>query len=270
MKIFIAGHVCVDRNTIKGVQSNSWGSTAMYISHFLKNYDDVSTTIFAPYGADYYEFLEGVNIINDSDGLKTMVYENVVVDGERSQACHQHADLKLPSVTDEVIGVIDAADILICAPMTSNYPVKYVKEMLSNTKSTGLKVLLPQGYMREISASGKVSPTLYKNDEFFQQFDVVVVSDVDVQNKLRTIRAWSEKNPQVLFVVTQAEKGASFYWEGVPTQVRTNPIPFNEITNPVGSGDVFSAILSMKLAQGLDPYEAVDAANIMMAKYLKD
>lgn len=76
-------------------------------------------------------------------------------------------------------------------------------------------------------------------------------------------------HPDLLVVITQAEKGASLVKNNTAVSVLTKPIPFSQIMNPVGSGDIFSANLCMALKQNLnDPMLSVDIANKKTGAYL--
>ncbi len=271
LNIVIAGHVCIDNNVIDGVKRRGWGSTAMYISQYLKSADNIHTSILAPYGQDFLRYKGSSNFINKSGDKKTMIYENIIIHGRRSQYCRNYEHIQTPKITTAIKERLRHADIVIIAPMISEYPKTYVSHILRETSSSCLKVLLPQGYMRTIESNGKVrNRDFLEAQELLEKFDLAILSDEDLENS--TIRAleWSNDHADLTVIVTKAEKGADVFKNGEKTSVSTASIPFEEIVNPVGAGDIFSANLSVALRQNPENLiSSVKQANKETGLYLK-
>ena len=260
--ITIIGHVCIDQNVIDGVSYEKWGSSPMYIANYLQEKYAVQPSILAAYGNDFTKYTPGFHFINKAAGLKTLVYKNIVTNGHRTQYCHNTTDATVPTITPDVIQTLRTTDIVIVTPMTPHLSTAYVLQILQHVPKECLKVLLPQGYMREINDKGSVGMREFiEAPEFLSKFDVLVTSDEDYPNVYEWAAHSTIKHDPLSIVVTQAEKGAALFVQGRQTNISTIPISFKDIKNPVGSGDIFSAQLSFSLYNGFTINEAIRSAN---------
>jgi Sugar kinases, ribokinase family len=267
--VTIIGHTCIDHNTIDGVRYESWGSSAMYIAKYFAKEFDVKSHIVSSYGHDFMKYATEFNFIGEPSSENTLLYENIVNNGDRTQFC-KHSNFSPPvKVEGEVANLLSQTDILIIAPMLANYSVEYIDQIMEYLPEKTLKVLLPQGYMRHINSENKIEKKEFTEAKhILKYFDVVVASDEDYDNALEVAKDWAKHKDGSSIVITQAEKGATVFHEGQSTQISTTPIPFNEIKNPVGSGDMFSAQFTMSLHNRLHPHEAVRQANEATARAL--
>lgn len=260
--ITIVGHVCIDKNTIDGISSEKWGSSPMYIANYIKKNHGVQPSILASYGIDFNKYTSGFHFINDAVKSKTLVYKNVVTNGDRVQYCHNALNSTPPAITPDVIDTLRQTDILIVTPMTPYLNTEYILEVLRYIPKKSLTVLLPQGYMREINQDGTVSIREFlEAPQLLSKFDILIASDEDYLDVHNWATDQTVHFPNLSVIITQAEEGATLFVQGRQTSIPTTPIPFEEIKNPVGSGDIFSAQLSLSLHDGFDIAEAIRSAN---------
>lgn len=267
--VTIVGHVCLDHNSIDGVTYKSWGSSAMYIAKYLAKEFGIKPHIVSSYGSDFIEYTTEFTFIGELNDHKTLLYENIVNNGNRLQFCH-HSDFSPPiEVNADLKDLLKKTDILIVAPMLANYDIKYIEQIMEHLPATTLRVLLPQGYMRHINEEYKIEKRAFiEAKHILKHFDAVIASDEDHDNALEAARGWAAYKNGSSIVITQAEKGATVFYADKITRVATTPLPFSEIKNPVGSGDIFSAQFTMSLHSKLHPHEAVSSANKATAKAL--
>lgn len=260
--VTIIGHVCIDQNTVDGLSSEKWGSSPMYIANYLQEKYAIQPSIFAPYGSDFSQYKNGFHFINEASAFNTLIYKNIVTNGSRTQRCYNAASYAQPAITQEIIDTLTRTDIIIVTPMTPYLSTEYVTQILGYLPKKSLKVLLPQGYMRTIHDDGIVSKRAFNEAaQLLSKFDLLIASDEDISDALERAKGWTTKNHNLSVVITQAENGASLFARGEQTSVPTTPIPFTKIKNPVGSGDSFSAQLSLSLYEGLGAVQSIEVAN---------
>lgn len=267
--IVLAGHVCIDRNKIDGVPVTKWGSSVMYMARLLSTKYDVEALAIAPYGEDFV-YKDEVSLLNAAQTWPTMIYENILNNGHRVQYCHNYQHSALPQLENNITEALQAASIFVLAPLAPTINVDQVTQYVKQLPSDCLKVLLPQGYMRNFDSSDLVSKRQFiEAAQLLPLFDVVVASDEDCDNALDQAKEWSIFNSQAKIVITQAGNGATFFAGQQSQQVPTVEILPKDIINPVGCGDMFSAQLMLSLSQGLDISSAVSVANTKTAEALK-
>ena len=109
----------------------------------------------------------------------TLVYKNVTHLGKRTQHCQYAGYAEPVELTGQLRVVISSADIICLAPLLPNYPASYVRTLLADRKSTSLAVLLPQGYLREVTQGGAIRQRpLTEASALVALFDLVILSEV--------------------------------------------------------------------------------------------
>lgn len=234
----------------------------MYIAKYLRRRYGIEPHIIAPYGRDFLPYADNFELVVQPGERGTLAYESIVNDGKRVQYGHNLQAAMPPALNERARYLLSRADCLIVAPLVDNYATAYVRELASLAPAGCLKVLIPQGYMRRHDETGRVHRQQFAQaTELMPLFDVLVMSDEDCDDPLQAAAQWSGCQPDASVVITQAERGATLFWRGRRIHVTTTPIAFDRIRNPVGSGDLFAAELARSLQAGLDPVEAVRAAN---------
>lgn len=242
MNIVLVGHVCIDHNTTENATYTNWGSSVMYMAHYLKAKHREVPTLISTYGPDMQQYLEGITILPPQpDQPNTLVYENDTRSIPRIWKAHETEHAGEPAITPEVMKTLNRADVIAVAPLLPNYSAHYLRQLLQHANPGALKVLCPQGYFREIGDGG-----LVKWREFAEAativpfFDLVIYSEEDHPRALEVAKSWEQAAPDTEIVVTQGPKGATVVTRDGETPVPTTPLPAEKIVDSVGCGDVFA------------------------------
>jgi len=127
-------------------------------------------------------------------------------------------------------------------------------------------VLVAQGYLREWSADGAITPRSWDDaEDIVPLVSAVVLSEDDVAGDLSAPRRWS-RNGRVY--VTLAERGVLVLDRGTETTVPGYPV--ERVVDPTGAGDAFAAGLAIALADGRAPDECARFANAVASFAVED
>jgi 1D-myo-inositol 3-kinase len=182
----------------------------------------------------------------------TTVFENIYRDGTRKQILHRRADVitcaQIPPAWREApmvyLGTIDQeidASVFDCFP------------------GHVLMGVMPQGFFRRWDDEGQVFFTEWKPSEaVLRRINVLVISELDVPDPGELVRDWGRFTEIV--VVTRAERGATVYRAGEPSDFSARP---TRQIDPTGAGDVFAAAFLIRLAETNDPGLSAAFANVV-------
>jgi sugar/nucleoside kinase (ribokinase family) len=121
--------------------------------------------------------------------------------------------------------------------------------------------LTPQGWLRSWDKEGRVCGSEWPEARYvLEKSTAVVLSIEDVQKDEDRIEEMAS-SIRVL-VVTEAAEGARLFWNGDVRRFR--PPKVVEI-DPIGAGDIFSALFFYRLHSTKDPWEAVRFATYLSA-----
>ena len=260
--IVFVGHVVIDQNQVEQTSYTRWGSPAMFMTKYFQLHFGLEPTIVASYGADFLPFADGVNLLPSKPNLaRSIVYENIVTDGHRTQYCHQ-PDAALPVINRDVISTLRAADILFLAPLTPSYSASYVTQVMQHVPKGCLKVLSPQGYLRHIGTNGLIKPRDFvEAADILPCFNVVILSDEDHPQADTQAHIWKVASPNTEIIITLNSRGADIIQPHGVQHIPTVPVPPEEITDSTGLGDVFSAAVAYYLRRGDSLVAAVQSAH---------
>lgn len=119
--------------------------------------------------------------------------------------------------------------------------------------------LTPQGWMRQWSADGRVSPKPWENAEAaLQRAGAVVISREDVNGDDELIEHMAHQTR--VLAVTEAADGAVLYWNGDRRRFRAPKVKEVDAT---GAGDIFAAAFFVRLTATRDPWEAARFATLV-------
>ncbi len=181
---------------------------------------------------------------------------------ERIRLSHYAEDAFEPPLTPETIGLIENAEILIVATLLPNYTPKYIQEALSHARPSCLKVLIVQGYLRNVRDDDVIELRGFPEaSDVLPNFDIAVFSDDDHPEAEKLAMEWKEASPNTQLVMTQGPEGASIIEEDGLRNIPTTPVPLDEIVDSVGCGDIFAAALSYHYFKGKDISSAILAAH---------
>ncbi len=269
-KIVIVGHVCIDQNTTEHASYTGWGSSVLYIDNVLRNSYGVAPVIITEYGPDLLEHVSDKHFVPaQPTQAQTLQYQNDTRVIPRIWRCFNLQYAGEPPLTATTVAALQEADIVIVATLLPNYTPAYIAKVMSHAKPDALRVLCPQGYLRNITTDGLVEPRNFiEATEIIPLFNIVVYSEDDIPNALEDAARWSRLLPGSI-LVTQGENGASIVTQEVVTHVPTSPIAPEEIIDSVGCGDVFDAAFAYTYHQTQDLVQSVQAANAAAGEKLR-
>lgn len=109
------------------------------------------------------------------------------------------------------------------------------------------KKILPEYF--ELIKSGKKTYDFRLGDFEINEGDILVLKE------------WTSYQPSLCVAITHAARGATLLYDGTSQLIPTKPLPAQELKNPVGAGDMFSAELAISLYRGYHPVTAVKKAH---------
>lgn len=246
MNITILGHVCIDNNKSEGISYIGSGGPAVYIARIYSKFPHTKTRIIAPYGSDFSRYINSsINIYPHSPlGDKTLRYENSSQGNLRAQKSLNRECAQPVPVDEELISLMKSSDIVYFAPLIPTFGVEYVKTCLSYVPKNALKILLPKGYYRDFTEDDEViQRTFTEAYELLPLFNFVIVSEQDHQDMLSITHKWSK---EINVIMTMGDEGAMYLNESGSYIVPTKAVPFKDIVDSVGSGDIFCASFGYK------------------------
>ncbi len=181
---------------------------------------------------------------------ETTIFENIYVNGERTQILHKRAgDLHCKHVPEQWRN----APIAHLGPLDQEID-EGVFHCFDDEVLIGVT---PQGFLRRWDDQGLVSFMDWEPPKsVLQRINVLVLSEQDVPDPDGLVRDWG---PFIdVIVVTRAEKGATVYHEGEPCDYPARPA---QQVDPTGAGDVFAAAFMIRLIETRDPCQAAQFAN---------
>ncbi len=260
MNITILGHVCIDHNKSEGATYTSAGGPASFMTRVFKHIPQVVVNIISPHGKDFAPYLHSRTIYpKDPGGEKTLIYENSSQANLKIQKSFNREYSHPPSITDELLAIIQASDIIFVAPLTPFYSIDYVKKCLAVAKKECLKILLPRGYYRDFTDEDEVIERNFDQaEEIIPFFDFIITSEQDHHDMMHITRKWAKETKVIM---TLGEKGAMYLDAQHSFIVSTDPVSYKEIVDSVGSGDIFSAIFGYKYNLSHDVRKSMEIAN---------
>jgi sugar/nucleoside kinase (ribokinase family) len=263
-KVVIVGHVCIDHNKTEHAHYTNWGSGTLYMGSYARSHLELVPTIATTYGVDFAPYRSAFHLLPEKpQAAQTLVYENIIKDGVRTQYAH-HTEVALPpELTAELKQLLATADIVVLATLLPNYTIEYVRQLLESVKPDCLKVCCPQGYFRDIGADDKVSPRDFPEAvELLGLFDLTVLSELDHPRATELAQEWKRAGCASTIVLTQAERGANVLTTSDELQhIPTTPVAEADIVDSVGAGDVFAMALAYDYCASRDITTAVQAAH---------
>lgn len=268
MKILIFGHVCIDQNKAEKSKYTSWGSPAIFMAKVFKELDVGEITIVSSYGRDYLKYLKDISTYPvEPSTATTMIYQNLVKDHKRRQRAFNRTSKPI-EISEELEVKICEADIIIVAPILSNYSAEYIEKIFKYANKECLKVLLPQGYFRNFDKENYVIFRKFKEaNTVLEYFDLVSLSEEDYPDIEKLSEKWARQS-NVSIVMTKGENGAVIIAKSGKRKVTTTPVPQEEIVDSTGSGEIFSAALIYSYFQTRDLEKATRFANKVASEAL--
>ena len=179
---------------------------------------------------------------------ETTTYENIYLPTGRVQYVRGVA---APISAKEIPAHFRGAPLVHLAPIADEVDPQIVHEFKDATV-----LLTLQGWLRRWDADGRVRFKRWYDPDVLKSIDIVVFSEEDIVESPQLEAEFAGSVPHLF--VTRAEKGGTYYHEGVAHDYTT---PQVELVNPTGAGDVFAAALLASLpALGNDIQAAIKVA----------
>lgn len=260
MKITIIGHVCIDNNVSEHSTYTTAGSPAMFMNKVYKKFPVVETNVIAPYGVDFLVYAQEVNMFPKKPiSDRTLIYENISQGNKRIQKALNREYAKPISLESNLQKIISESDVIFFAPLTPDYSIQYVVDLMKSTKTDSLKILLPQGYYRSFDKEDNViQRDFVEADSLVPLFNIVIVSEQDHKEIHTITKKWSKKTQVIM---TLGDKGSSYLYQGEMLLAPVHQVKIEEIVDSVGSGDVFSASFGYKYHLTKDIKKSLEFAN---------
>jgi sugar/nucleoside kinase (ribokinase family) len=235
------GHICAD---LQPDGTTRLGGTALFAA-LTAHQLGLRTAIVTACAPDFdlSAVPDGVVIVRQPSPATT-IFENRYLAGGRTQLLHARAatiDLQ------QVPLLWHHAPIVHIAPIIQEVP-----QTVAELFPAALIGATPQGWLRTVDPAKIVTTTPSDLLELpFTGVRIVVFSEEDIQNDEPLVHKLAQRIPIV--VLTRAERGATVFIDGQPTDVAAFPA---EVVDPTGAGDVFAAAFFAALLQAQPPVEA--------------
>jgi sugar/nucleoside kinase (ribokinase family) len=186
----------------------------------------------------------------------TTTFANIYTEHGRVQYCYAQA---LPITAADIPLRFRAPSAVLLGPL--------VNEISSDVAAIfdrgSLVAAVPQGWMRQWDATGRVSAKPWENAAaILPHLSVLVLSLEDIDHDLSRLEPWFAYVS--LIVLTEYRQGSTIYErqpDGTIVQSKIPPRPANE-SDPTGAGDVFATAFMIRLQETGDPQQAARFANI--------
>jgi sugar/nucleoside kinase (ribokinase family) len=180
------------------------------------------------------EQLRAISDVVSKGATDTTTFENIYEPSGRKQFVRGVA---APISPADVPEAWKAAPLVHLSPMADEVDPTVAHEFKHSTV-----LLTLQGWLRRWDADGLVRFKRWYEPDVLKSIDIVVFSEEDIL-EAPELEAEFAQGVKHLFV-TRAEKGGTYYHNGVPHEYTT---PQVDLVHPTGAGDVFAASLLASL-----------------------
>jgi sugar/nucleoside kinase (ribokinase family) len=242
----VIGHVARDLTP----QGSRLGGTVAY-SALTARALGLRVGIVTAAGADVsLEPLHGIPVISVESESST-TYENLYTEQGRVQYLRSQAS----RITFERVPENwRRASIIHLGPLANE-----MDSVLPGDFSPSLRVLTPQGWMRQWDSSGLVSSCEWIDSELaLAQADAAVISREDVNGDDVFIEHLALQTK--ILVVTEGAAGAVLDWHGDRRRFRA---PAVQEVDATGAGDIFATAFFVRYLNTRDPWEATRFATLL-------
>ncbi|MCB9452050.1 MAG: hypothetical protein H6672_11470 [Anaerolineaceae bacterium] len=228
----LIGHLTADLTP----EGRLLGGTVSYAARLLHSFGLTSGVLTSaapnePLLAQLQPYTDHLHVL---PGESTSTFENVYTSSGRIQFIRGVAD-KITSA-DIPAAWLDTP-LVHLAPLTDEVDPRIAHQFKDKTV-----LLTLQGWLRRWDADGRVYFKRWFDPDVLQDIDIVVFSEEDIVESPSLEQEFAGAVRHLL--VTRAERGGTYYFEGQPTEYTT---PQVEVAHPTGAGDVFAAGLLASL-----------------------
>ncbi|MDB5186320.1 MAG: hypothetical protein JWL85_843 [Candidatus Saccharibacteria bacterium] len=271
LNVVLIGDVCIDHNIHPHGEYFSWGSPALFTAQYLTRSELATPTVISERGPDFAAYANGFSFYPAAARLKeTVVFVNDTRGDVRIQKCHNMSASHHVPLDGTYKSLLSDADVVIVCTFLPSFTADYLRTILRETSKNALKVLIPQGFLRQIGPSNQIIPQESEQlRKVIDGFDLMILSDEDYPDATAWAHKWLDINNRIKIVVTEAESGATVIAKNQTEHIPTQPIPDDEYIDSVGAGDVFTAATALSYAANRDIVNAVKAGHAAAAEHLR-
>ncbi|MCB0063069.1 MAG: hypothetical protein KDE19_13180 [Caldilineaceae bacterium] len=186
----------------------------------------------------------------------TTTFANIYTPSGRVQHCYTPA---CPIAATDVPPYLQAPKAVLLGPLVG----EIAPDVASLFRDPTLTAAVPQGWMRQWDATGKVSSQPWESAEaILPHLDVLVLSLEDIDNDLSRLERFTEIVP--LVALTEYREGSTIYrreLNGEVSTIKIPPRPAHEV-DPTGAGDTFATAFVIRLQETGDPIQSARFANV--------
>ena len=186
----------------------------------------------------------------------TTTFANIYTEHGRLQYCYEQA---LPITAADIPAALHHPHAVLLGPLVNEITEDVAEIFHDDT----LVAAVPQGWMRQWDATGRVTAKPWQNAEaILPHLTVLVLSLEDIDQDLSRLDPWFAYVS--LIVLTEYHDGSTIYQrqaDGSIVQSKIPPRPANEV-DPTGAGDVFATAFVIRLQETGDPIQSARFANI--------
>lgn len=266
MNFVVLGDVCIDKNSIEGKFYKKAGGPPVFISQFLEKQGQ-SVTVISSYGKDFEPYKESLSLYPKGPNLeRTLAYENIVINEERTQKCHYYKQDLLVKADNKMSSILATANCVFVAPLTPFLSYEYLKEVVDKINKKTLLILLPQGYFRNFDNNDNVTIRKFKEaDKIIPLFDFMILSSEDFPDIEKLSKNWTQKF-KTKIIITKAQLGADLISNGRIENFSTQKVEKEKIKDSTGAGDIFTAAFGYHFLKNKVLNKSIQFANIMARK----
>ncbi|MFP3950681.1 MAG: PfkB family carbohydrate kinase [Candidatus Bathyarchaeia archaeon] len=170
-------------------------------------------------------------------------------------------DLWVEGICEDIYAedITPHSDVVMLAPIVGEIPSETTRSLEAD-----ILALDPQGYVRQVTASGKVKYKRWADNEVLEELSVYKSSEKELRYIVSTttilkgidkiLNKWAD-----IAIITQAKRGAIIGLKG--EKVSVPAYKGTKVVDPTGAGDVFFSVFLSSHLKGEDPIWSVSMGN---------
>jgi sugar/nucleoside kinase (ribokinase family) len=186
----------------------------------------------------------------------TTTFANIYTEHGRVQYCYAQA---APITAADIPAHFHHPRAVLLGPLVD----EITSDVAEIFHDDSLVVAVPQGWMRQWDATGRVHAKPWQNAaEILPHLAVLVLSLEDIDQDLSRLEPWFAHVPMI--VITEYRDGSTIYQRQADDTIIQTKIPPRPATeaDPTGAGDVFATAFVIRLQETSDPFQAARFASV--------
>ncbi len=238
------GHVCHDWTP----SGNVLGGTTSYASFFARKMN-LQTAILTSFGSDFEFQNRFQNIsLHSIPSEKTTFFKNVYDGNNRQQFLLEKSN---NIFTSDIPSDFLNPKMVLLGPIANEIDFNILDQF-----ERSMIAVCPQGWMRRWHSNGKVIHKMLEDWSVFQNADMVILSEEDLNFQNDLIPKLAELFK--ILVVTKGENGAEVFSNNNKYTFPSFPA---KMIDPTGAGDIFATAFLIRYFETKDISQAANFAN---------